>query len=89
MQAAHGHGVLKEFVLNIRWLFLVKKSQVIAIFLRCALCSAALVVPACEGIGFGIGFVRALACAVRHLLAVLFLGTRKTETLLDVASSCF
>jgi hypothetical protein len=30
-----------------------------------------------------------LVCAVRHLLAVLFLGTRKTETLLDVASSCF
>jgi hypothetical protein len=42
-----------------------------------------------EGTGRTIGFVRALVCAVRHLLAVLFLGTRKTETLLDVASSCF
>jgi hypothetical protein len=30
--------------------------------LRCALCSAALVIPSCEGIGL----VRAFACAVRH-----------------------
>ena len=47
-------------------LFLGEGSQVVASFLRCALCSAALVIPSCEGIGV----VRAFACAVRDSLAL-------------------
>src|ERR1700758_5532514 len=47
-------------------LFLGEGSHVVSSFLRCALCSAALVVPSCEGIGL----VRAFACAVRHRLAL-------------------
>ena len=80
----NGNGVFKEFVLNIcrqivplhddsgaqalqnMLLFLGKGSQVIPIFLRCALCSAALVIPSCEGIGL----FRAIACSVRHRLAL-------------------
>src|ERR1700720_3459421 len=47
-------------------LFLGEGSHVVASFLRCAFCSAALVIPSCEGIGL----VRAFACAVRHRLAL-------------------
>src|SRR5947207_4341932 len=47
-------------------LFLGEGSHVVASFLRCALCSAALVIPSCEGIGL----VRAFAFAVRHRLAL-------------------
>src|SRR5260370_37877625 len=49
-------------------LFLGEGSHVVASFLRCALCSAALVIPSCEGIGL----LRAFACAVRHRLALSF-----------------
>jgi hypothetical protein len=66
-QLAHGNGVFKEFMLDIRrqivplhddcgaqtpqnmLLFLGEGSHVVASFLRCALCSAALVIPSCGG----------------------------------------
>src|SRR5271165_1464833 len=47
-------------------LFLGEGIHIVASFLRCALWSAALVIPCCEGIGL----VRAFACAVRHCLAL-------------------
>ena len=47
-------------------LFVSEGCQFVAIFLRCALWSAALVIPSREGIGL----VRAFACAVRHCLAL-------------------
>src|ERR1700751_1459332 len=43
-----------------------KGSHVVASFLRCALCSAALVIPSCESVAL----VRAFAFAVRHRLAL-------------------
>ena len=39
-------------------------------FLRRALCSAALVIPSCEGIGVVWAFAFAFACAIRHRLAL-------------------
>ena len=42
------------------FLFPGEGSQFFVIFLRCALCSTALVIPSCEGIGLD------RACAVRH-----------------------
>src|ERR1700757_4168338 len=56
-------------------LFLGQESHVVSSFLRCALCSATLVIPSCEGIGF----VRAFACAVRHRLALSSYPSLKFE----------
>src|ERR1700720_4164130 len=56
-------------------LFLGEGSHVVASFLRCALCSAALVIPSCEGIVL----VRAFAFAVRHRLALSSYPSLKFE----------